>query len=62
VRTTFHVLNSNDDIVGSINIPPEEEAALLKHWTGSADQQQQPALKIPPLMGSFPRQMVLRGC
>jgi hypothetical protein len=60
--TEFHVLDANHDVIGSISIPPQEEADLLRHWTGPHDQQQ-PKLKAPPpLMGRMPRQMVLRGC
>jgi hypothetical protein len=33
--TKFHVLRG-DDIVGSINIKPDEEADLLRHWSGPA--------------------------
>ena len=30
----FHVLNRAGDVVGSINVPPDQIDALLKQWTG----------------------------
>ena len=35
--TKFHVLNSADEIIGSINVPPEQVADLLRHWAGPVD-------------------------
>jgi hypothetical protein len=32
VKTTFQVLDSSGDIVGSINVKPSEEQDLLRHW------------------------------
>jgi hypothetical protein len=40
VRSTFHVLNSAGDVVGSINVAPSEEADLLRHWAGPTVQPQ----------------------
>jgi hypothetical protein len=34
-RTTFHVMNGTT-IHGIINVPPEEEANLLKCWAGQS--------------------------
>jgi hypothetical protein len=36
--TKFHVLNAENDIVGSINVANEDAADLAKHWLGSATQ------------------------
>jgi hypothetical protein len=41
LKATFHVLNSSDDIVGSINVPPNQVADLLRHWVGTSSKAQQ---------------------
>jgi hypothetical protein len=28
----FHILNSAGELCGSVNVPPAQEADLLKHW------------------------------
>ena len=28
----FHIKNTAGDVVGSVNVAPEEESALLSHW------------------------------
>ena len=30
--TRFNVFNARGDIIGSINVPPDEEQDLLTHW------------------------------
>lgn len=34
--TRFNVFNARGDIIGSINVPPDEEQDLLTHWRSSA--------------------------
>jgi hypothetical protein len=58
VRSTFHVLNSAGDIVGSINVAPSEEADLLKHWAGptAAGPSAAPKAKSHTLLDAFRKQ------
>ena len=39
----YHITNSTGELVGSVNVKPKDEAALLKHW--SAPQEAAPAAK-----------------
>jgi hypothetical protein len=34
----FHVQNERGDIIGSINVPPNEADSLMRHWNGHAQQ------------------------
>jgi hypothetical protein len=38
VLTKFHVLDSANSIIGSINVPNEAADDLQKHWVGGAPQ------------------------
>ena len=62
VIAKFHVSNESGDVVGSINIPPEQIDALLKQWSGPAERSQArisvPVMKPRPMS----RQAILRGC
>jgi hypothetical protein len=70
LRTSFHVVNSAGDIVGSINVAPSEEADLLRHWAGSCIQPQaSAAASKDPMIAALlrnrtpmSRAAVLRGC
>ena len=67
LKTTFHVLNSSGDVVGSINVPPNQVADLLKCWGGaSAKQEQSRNPMIAAMLKLKPRAMsraaILRGC
>ena len=61
----FHVVNRAGDIVGSVNVPPEEVNALLQHWSGPVER---PAarMSVPAMKFAKPRPMsraaILRGC
>jgi hypothetical protein len=66
LRTTFHVVNEAGDVCGSVNVPPDQAADLLRHWVGGEQsagpkQQQSSPVKLPPI-GRMSRLMVLRGC
>jgi hypothetical protein len=68
-RTTFHVLNSSDDVVGSINVSPNEEADLLKHWSGSVEGVKQQSQNRNPIVAAMKlkahpmsRAAILRSC
>ena len=32
--TKFHILNQNDETVGSVNVPTRQAGDLAKHWAG----------------------------
>jgi hypothetical protein len=53
--TKFHILNSADETVGSVNVPPSQESDLLKHWTGAK------AAAAKPATGVFARAMQRRA-
>ena len=65
VIAKFQVLNQAGDIVGSINVPPQEIEVLLRHWSGPADRRQvrnsAPAMTLakPKPMS---RAAILRDC
>jgi hypothetical protein len=69
-KTTFHIINSSGDVVGSVNVPPKEVSDLLRCWNGqregSAKQQasQNPIaaamLKVKP--HAMSRAALMRGC
>ena len=65
VIAKFQVLNQAGDIVGSINVPPQEIDVLLRQWSGPTDrprvQNSAPAMSLakPRPMS---RQAILRGC
>jgi hypothetical protein len=65
VIAKFQVTNQRGDIVGSINVPPEDVEVLLRHWSGPADRPQvgnsAPARKFSK-PGRMSRQAILRGC
>jgi hypothetical protein len=68
VKTTFHVLNGDGDICGSINVANAEVSDLLRHWVGPANRatnQAGPVANAKPRnlpLGRMSRAMVLRGC
>jgi hypothetical protein len=67
LKTTFHVLNANDDVVGSINVKNEEASDLLRHWAGPSDysskqQQQQSLAKAFAKLRPMSKGAILRGC
>ena len=65
VVAKFQVVNRAGEIIGSINVPPEEANALLKHWGGPVER---PAarMSVPAFQLGKPRPMsraaILRGC
>ena len=65
VIAKFHVSNESGDVVGSINIPPEQIDTLLKQWSGPAERSQA-RISVPMMKFSKPgrmsRQAILRGC
>ena len=76
VLTTFHIMNSAGDIVGSANIPNAEADNFAKHWRGPAATAANSAAaharavntisnalrRGPRLSGQAARQAILRGC
>ena len=68
--TKFHVLDSTNSVIGSVNVPSRQAADFLQHWAGptgmpkqSVDHQQQEQLVRPKKMSAAIRKaMVLRGC
>ena len=74
VLTKFHVLDSADSIVGSINVPNEAAADVERHWLGGATQPQAAAATSArgnPMVSAMlaaakkhplNRAAVLRGC
>ena len=66
----FHVLNAAGDIVGSVNVPPNEVPDLLRNWVGAKDSQSSPqqspqtALAKAFLRNRKPtsKAAILRGC
>jgi hypothetical protein len=72
VVAKFHVLNSDGDICGSINVLPHEEADLLRCWVGSTAKPQQSKMSqknpmITAMMAALKskgmnRQAILRSC
>jgi hypothetical protein len=66
----FYVQHEQGDIIGSINVPPEAAADLLRHWAGPKPAAAAAGVSAPVqranafirLMGRMPRAMVLRGC
>jgi hypothetical protein len=66
--TTFHVLDSESNVVGSVNVKNAEVPALLRCWNGQTDRpsqqqyQPQPAAKAFKPIGKFSPAMILRGC
>jgi len=65
----FHVQDERGDVIGSINVPPEDAAALLAHWSGakaptakSIAPQQRVNAKPQLLPTAFARAAILRGC
>jgi hypothetical protein len=64
LKTTFHVLNGKGDVIGSINVPPQEASDLLRHWRGAIDQPARASVPAP-MLGirpfRFSRQAALRG-
>jgi hypothetical protein len=65
VVAKFHVLNRTGDVVGSINVPPEQVDALLRQWTGPVDRPSA-RMAVPTLKftrpGRMSRAAILRGC
>jgi hypothetical protein len=65
VVARFHISNRAGDIVGSINVPPDQIDALLKQWTGPVDRPSA-RMSVPTMRFAKPRQMsraaILRGC
>ena len=61
----FQVLDQIGDIIGSINVPPEQVDALLKQWMGPVDRPQA-RISMPAMKLVKPRPMsraaILRGC
>jgi hypothetical protein len=66
VIAKFHIANQVGDIVGSINIPPEQVDALLRQWTGRVDRSTSARMSVPTMKftrpGRMSRQAILRGC
>ena len=70
--TKFHILNQNDETVGSVNVPTRQAGDLAKHWAGptdmpkqSTDQQQGPfasALRPQKMSPAARNKAILRGC
>ena len=66
--TTFHVLDSSGNVVGSINVQNAQVPDLLMHWVLPADRgERQPPVANAKLqsrspIGRMSRAMVLRGC
>jgi hypothetical protein len=58
--TKFHVLDEENNIVGSINVPNEQVNDLLRHWQGPVQT------PLPQMKVGKPRPMsraaILRGC
>ena len=61
----FHILNSVGHVVGSVNVPPSQEADLLAHWKGpsaAAKPGGPSAIAAALLKGPrLSRQAILRG-
>jgi hypothetical protein len=61
----FHVLNRAGEVVGSINVPPEQVDVLLKKWTGPVDRSSA-RMAVPTMKfarpGRMSRAAILRGC
>ena len=73
LTTKFHVVDSTNSVIGSVNVPTRKAADFLQHWAGPTDmpkqsagqQQEQVASKLlrPKKMSAAIRKaMVLRGC
>jgi hypothetical protein len=67
VVAKFHISNAAGDIVGSINVPPEQVDALLKQWTGPVDRSPSARMSVVPTLkftrpGRMTRAAILRGC
>jgi hypothetical protein len=66
--TTFHVLDSQSNIVGSVNVKNAEVPDLIRCWQGQTDRpsQQQPQsgalAKAFSKIGPISRAAILRGC
>ena len=68
--TKFQILNAAGDIVGSVNVPPNQVSDLLRCWTGTAPAKDSPqqsprnALAAASLKARKPtsKQAILRGC
>jgi hypothetical protein len=66
----FHIVNAAGDIVGSVNVPPNQVSNLFRNWVetkdsqGSSKQSPQSALAKAFLRNRKPisKQAVLRGC
>ena len=67
----FHVFNAAGEIVGSINVQPNEEADLLAHWRSSSPAPARTAAGKNPMIdamvsasrkyGPLSQQAILRG-
>ena len=55
-QTTFHVLDSQNSIVGSINVPNEQAEDMLKHWSGPTGAAPAPKAKAQTLIDAFKKQ------
>jgi hypothetical protein len=76
INATYHVVDEDQTICGSINVKLEEAGDLLRHWVGAGPSNTQPIANLPPhqspvsalakafLKGrtKFSPQQVLRGC
>jgi hypothetical protein len=65
VLTVFHVMNG-PAIVGSINVRPDEEKHLLRHWRADAPPAARASIARPRVepvrLPKLSRQAILRGC
>ena len=61
----FQITNQSEDIVGSINVPPEQVDALLRQWSGPVDRRPSVEMSVPTTKFSRPgrrsRQAILRA-
>jgi hypothetical protein len=71
VVAKFHVVNQAGEVVGSVNVPPAEVSALLKHWAGPVERpaariSASPRISVPGMkfgkLRPMSRQAILRGC